>query len=49
MSFGGWIIMCASVGGMTLLFGWCIWKVLSTPGSSEHLHGFEVETPDHED
>ncbi|MFG0247503.1 MAG: hypothetical protein ACF8OB_01345 [Phycisphaeraceae bacterium JB051] len=38
MNIGGWIIMSLSVGGMSTLLGWCIYKVLSTPGSSEHLH-----------
>ncbi len=47
MTFGGWIIMTASVGGVTALLGWCIYKVVSTPGSSEHLHSqADIETPD---
>jgi hypothetical protein len=46
MSTGGWIIMVLSVGSVTSLFFWCICKVLSTPGESEHIHGFEIETPD---
>ena len=46
MSLGGWIIMSVSVGGVTLLLAWCIYKVLSTPGEAERVHGFEVETPD---
>jgi len=28
MNIGGWIIMLLSVGTVSLLFGWCIWKVL---------------------
>ena len=38
--------MLLSVGTVSTLFAWCIYKVLSTPGESEHLHGFEIETPD---
>ena len=46
MNTGGWIIMLLSVGTVSLLFTWCIYKVLSTPGETEHIHGFEIETPD---
>lgn len=45
MTTGGWIVMLLSVGFVTLLFVWCIWKVIVTP-ESPHLHGFEMETPD---
>jgi len=38
--------MVGSVGGVTGLFVWCIYKVLSTPGETEHMHGVEFETPD---
>jgi hypothetical protein len=38
MSAAGWIIMLASVLGMTTLFFWCIRKVLSLPEASEHIH-----------
>lgn len=47
MTFGGWVVMILSVGGVTSLLGWCIYKVLSTPGSTEHLHSqADIETPD---
>lgn len=46
MTLGGWLIMLVSVGSVTILFIWCIWKVLTTPGETEHMHGFEFETPD---
>jgi len=46
MSLGGWIVMISSVGGVTWLLIWCIWKVLTTKGETEHIHGFEVDTPD---
>lgn len=49
MTSGGWIIMLASVSGVTGLFGWCIYKVLTTPEESERVHGFERETPDERD
>ena len=46
MTLFGWIIMLLSVGSVYAFFGWCLYKVLSTPGETEHLHGFEMETPD---
>lgn len=48
MTLGGWLIMGVSVGGVTALFAWCLWKVLTTPHETERLHGFEGETPDKE-
>jgi hypothetical protein len=38
MNLGGWITMIAAVGGMTGLLVWCVYKVVATPGSAEHLH-----------
>ncbi|MDP0498953.1 MAG: hypothetical protein Q7P63_02530 [Verrucomicrobiota bacterium JB022] len=46
MDTGGWIIMTLSVTAATTLFLWCMFKVLTTPGETEHVHGFEQETPD---
>lgn len=46
MTAGGWINMIVSVGAVTALFAWCIWKVLRTPEEREKMHGFEFETPD---
>ena len=46
MNIGGWLIMLLSVGTVSLLFIWCIYRVLSTPGETERIHGFEIETPD---
>lgn len=44
---GGWVIMIFSVGVMTGLLGWCIYKVVGTPGSTEHLHAqSDIEPPD---
>ena len=46
MNSGGWIIMCLSIGTVVILFSWCLYKVLSTPGETEHMHGFDPDTPD---
>lgn len=46
MTPGGWIIMLISTLGVTSLFARCIWKVLTTEGEDEKVHGFEIETPD---
>lgn len=47
MSLGGWIVMLLSVGGMTGLLCWCIYKVITIPGSAERLHSqADIETPD---
>ncbi len=50
MTVGGWIIMILAVGGMTGLLGWCIYKVVATPGAADHLHSqADIETPDVDD
>ena len=50
MTLGGWIVMLAAVGGVTALLSWCIYKVISIPGSTEHIHSqADIETPDIED
>lgn len=46
MTSSGWIIMAASVGSVSILFIWCIYKVLSTPGETQKMHGFEQNPPD---
>lgn len=46
MTTAGWLIMILSVGSVSTLLIWCIYKVLSTPEETEHIHGFEQETPD---
>lgn len=45
MSAAGWILMLAAVGGATLLYAWCLWRVLSRPGATEHLHGVPDTEP----
>jgi hypothetical protein len=50
MTPGGWVLMLAAVGGVTAFLSWCIWKVLATPGESEHVHSpADIETPDRRD
>lgn len=47
MTAGGIIIMTLSVGVVTVLFAWCLFKVFSAPeNTSSRMHGFEQETPD---
>lgn len=46
MTLGGWINLILSVGSVTALFAWCVYKVLTTPAESDKMHGFEFETPD---
>ena len=46
MTIAGWIIMLVSIGTVSALFLWCFYKVLKTPGETERLRGFEIETPD---
>jgi hypothetical protein len=47
LTAGGWIVMLLSVGFVTVLLSWCMWKVLATPGETEHLHSqADIETPD---
>lgn len=41
MTTAGLLILIASVSSVTFLFAWCIWKILSTPGESERVHGLE--------
>jgi len=48
MSAGGWIVMTFAVAGMTGLLIWCLVKILSTPGSTEHLHSPADIEPDDE-
>lgn len=49
MTLSGWLIMALSVGSVSLLLAWCVFKVFTVPEESEHVHGFEQETPDVED
>jgi hypothetical protein len=51
MNTGGWIMMLSALSGVTGLFAWCIYKVLATPGATEHLRSeANIEPPDvHDD
>jgi protein-S-isoprenylcysteine O-methyltransferase Ste14 len=46
MTAAGWWIMILSVGGVFLVFCWCIWMVFRTSQEEKRLHGFEKTTPD---
>lgn len=47
MSIAGWITMLSAIGGATVLFGWCLWRVLRAPDTIEHLHSpADIEPPD---
>ncbi|WFB35450.1 hypothetical protein P3T73_14930 [Kiritimatiellota bacterium B12222] len=39
MTVAGWMVMGFTVIGVISLLSWSIWKVISTPNSTEHLHG----------
>ncbi len=47
MTPGGWLLMTLAVGGTTVFFAWCLYKVLTTPESTRHLRSqTEIDTPD---
>lgn len=47
LTLGGWITMILSVGFVTLLLGWCIWRVLREPRAEQRIHSqFDIEPPD---
>lgn len=47
MTLGGWILMLGSCGAVVLLTGYCYYKVLSSPSTTEHLHApLEIDTQD---
>lgn len=46
MNLSGWLVMLLSIGSVVSLFIWCIYKVLTIPQETEHVHGFEQEPPD---
>lgn len=47
MTAGGWIMMVVSVGFVTGLLSWCVYKVVTTPASARHLHSqADIEPPD---
>jgi hypothetical protein len=47
MTLGGWLVMIVSVGTVTGLFIWCIYKVMTEKKTDDHhIHGLDIETPD---
>jgi hypothetical protein len=47
MTAGAWIMMLLSVGGMTGMLVWCVWRVVSKPGSEGRLHAQpDIRSPD---
>lgn len=46
MTSAGLLVMLFSVSTVATLFGWCIWKVLTTPNETQRIHSLEFETPD---
>lgn len=47
---GGWAVMLLSVGFVTLLTAWCVYKVLTTQPDEQHVHAPPViDTRDRED
>ncbi len=38
MNTGGWIMMGLAVGGVVCFFSWCMFKVITTRESTEHIH-----------
>ncbi len=47
MTTGGWISMVLSVGAVTLLFGWCLYKVLThNPPTADVIEESLQEPPD---
>jgi hypothetical protein len=46
MTTGGWINMIVSVGLVTFLFGWCIYRVVFGKPKATRLHGMDIDTRD---
>lgn len=47
MTLAGWILMLTSCGAVTLLTGYCYYRVLTTPTTTEHLHApLDIDTQD---
>lgn len=46
MTTAGWIIMLLSVGSVTVLFAWCLYRVLAYKPPVEKMHGLNIDTQD---
>ncbi len=42
MTWGGFLVMMVSIASVTFLFSWSVYKVISTPESSEESTDSEV-------
>ena len=50
MTIAGWISMIVGVGGATAFLLWCVYRIVSHPGSADHLHSqVDIEPKDRED
>lgn len=38
MTIQGWTMLILCVGFSCTLMTWCLWKVFTEPGETEHLH-----------
>lgn len=45
MTWSGFFLMAASVGTVTALFSWCIYKVLTTPQEPSEARSVEHREP----
>ena len=49
MTTTGWILMLVSCSFVLTLITFCFWRVLTTPGATEHEHGLlDIDTRDHD-
>jgi hypothetical protein len=49
MSWLGWTLLVAACGSTTLLFAWCLVRVLRDPGERDRVHAaVDVDGPDRE-
>lgn len=47
MTLGGWLLMIIAVGGITGFLTWCVYRIVATPGATEHVHSqADIELPD---
>lgn len=38
MTLGGWVVMLTSIGLVTGLLVFCVFRILRTPRAAEHIH-----------
>ena len=50
MTAGGWIVMVLAVAGISGFLSWCVYKIVSTPEATEHLHSqADIHPPDEDE